>query len=114
MSIKTELYAAISAVFGNVHAVELPEDPTYPIAVFEVTSDPEEGWCVGGGYDRHDIKVVILSADMDAIDTIKALISEAVAAIDGYLWDGDQGDADFEGDPSLYAYYLTFEARTRR
>lgn len=114
MSVKTEIYAALSAVLPNTHAIELPKNPTWPAIVFEVVSEPEAMWCQGGGYDQHDISVILLALDLEEIEALRLLIEPAMSTITGYLADEDHGDADYEPDPNVYAYYMNFTARTRK
>lgn len=112
MSIKARIFTALSTVLANSHAVELPRDPTFPAIVFDIDSTPEEGWCQGGGYDRHEVAVVILSASLADIAELKGRVKAAMTAVDGVLWDDGEGDADYEADPDVYGYYINFAART--
>lgn len=117
MSIEEIVYAALSSVMPNAHAVDLPANPTWPAVVFEVESTPEVGWVLGGGYDQHDISVVTLAKSKLEIvgqGGWKARIRAAMEALPGYLGDEFAGDADYEGDASVYAYVQNFRVRTRR
>ncbi len=43
------LSVALAPALDNTWAVELPPNPPWPAAVFDVDSKPEETWCAGGG-----------------------------------------------------------------
>ena len=114
MSVEEAVYAALCTVLGNTHAVELPESPTWPALVFEVATTPESGWVKGGGYDRNDITVTSLSKSKLQLTTLRGQILAAIEGLEGFLGDDFAGDADYQGEASVYAYVQTFTVRTRR
>lgn len=113
MSIKTLTLAALTPVLANSWAIELPPDPTFPATVFDVKTEPEKTWVMGGGYDQHVVTVVVLAHDLDEIEALKPQIKAAMEAIDGFMDLEDEGDADYEADPEVYGYYLDFRIRMR-
>lgn len=114
MSIKETVYSAISAVFANAHAVELPKDPTFPAVVFDISTESESGWCQGAGYEQHTITVVILAVSLTEVETIAALVRTAMGPVSDHNGADAEGDADYETEADIYGYYLEFNARTRR
>jgi capsular polysaccharide biosynthesis protein len=117
ISIEETVYAALSAVLPNTYAVELPEPPTWPAAVFEVNSEPEKGWVMGAGYEMHDIMVATMAKSKIEIvgaDRLRDQISAAMEAIPGFMSYEGGGDAAYEGDASVFAYVQNFRVRTRR
>lgn len=114
MSIKEVVYAALSATIANVHAVELPKNPTFPAVVFEVDTEPEAGWCQDGGYEQHKVTVVLLAGTLTEVENLAAQVRTAMGPVSDHNGTDAEGDADYEMDPDLYGYYLEFTARTRR
>jgi hypothetical protein len=68
----------------------------------------------GGGYDQHAVTVIVLAKEKTQITTLQPQIDTAFEGIEGYMFDDDRGDADYEDDPSVYAYYMNFVVRTPR
>lgn len=114
MTVEEQIFTALSAVLANTHAVELPERPTWPALVFEVGSNPEEGWVKDGGYDLNDVVVTSLSPRKAELLELKLKIRAALEALPGYMGDEFSGDADYQGDAAVYAYVQNFRIRTRR
>ncbi len=112
MTIHADVTAALSAVLANTWAVELPTDPTWPAIVFDVDTTPETGWVLSGGYDQHVVSVVILAKARTQIAVLRPQIEAALQILPGYMSDEESGDADYEGDPSVYAYFMNFRIRT--
>ena len=114
MSIKTNLTTVLSTVLANTWAIELPVNATYPALVFDIETTPEQQWVLGGGYDQHTVTVLIYAKTLAEIDTLKASVDTALEAMAGYMLDGDRGDANYEDDASIYAYYCTHVIRLNR
>jgi hypothetical protein len=114
MSIKQIMLAALSGVLANTWAVELPLSPVWPALVFDIDTTPETGWVMGGGYDQHTVNVVILARSLGEIEALQVQVDAALSVLAGYLRDDDRGDADYEGDASVYGYFSTHVLRTRR
>lgn len=113
------LTAALTPALANTWAVELPPNPTWPAAVFEVDSDPEEGWTMGGGYTQHDVHLIVLAATIEELDVLLPLdgggpLRTVLEAMESYQYEDGAGDADYEADPEIYARYLTVRLRTPR
>lgn len=114
MSIKSTVTTALNAVSSNSWAVELPVNPAFPAIVFDIDSRPEDSWVIGGGYDQHTISVVILAKTLAEIQTLLPGVDTAIEGITGYMTDGERGDADYEDDASVYAYFVNHVVRTPR
>ena len=114
ISINERVYQALMAFEPNTHAVELPDEPTWPALVFEISSNPEPGWVKDGGYDINDIVVMTFSRSREELVTLKRTIADAISALDGFMGDEFAGDADYQGEAGVYAYVQNFQIRTRR
>jgi hypothetical protein len=116
MTIKQLVYGALAAILpeGQVHAVELSDDPVWPALVFEIDTTPEQTWVQGGGYNQHAVAVVTLAKTLADIAALRPQVLAAMEAIPGYMFDEDEGDAEFEGDASVYAYVQNFRLRSRK
>lgn len=112
-----QLLAALSTALPNTWAVELPPNPEWPAAVFDVDSKPEEGWCMGGGYVRHQVSVVVLSRNLADLVTLLPTegggpLRTALQALPAYQFEEGCADADYEPDPAVYGRSLTVNLRT--
>ncbi|WP_194720820.1 hypothetical protein [Noviherbaspirillum malthae] len=114
MTIKKLIAAALTPVLANSWAVELPKRPTWPAIVFEVATEEEKGWVLGGGYDQHVVSVFSLAKTVEEIDALRPQIIAALEAVPGFMGAEGEGDSDYESDPNVYAYYQDFRIRTRR
>jgi len=114
MSIKDTLTAALTSVLENSWAVELPPDPQWPASVFEVDTVSEKNWVLGGGYDQHTVIITVFAKTITEMETLQLAIDAAVMAIEGYLDDGESGDATYEGDASVYGFFVTHTIRLPR
>lgn len=114
MSIHTILASALNDVLPNSWSTELPPKPSWPAIVFNVSSEPEKGWVLGGGYDLHAVEVVILARTRAEISALQTAVAAAMEVLDGYMGDEESGDASYESDPQVYGYIMNFLVRTRR
>lgn len=114
MTIHADVNTVLSAILANTWAVELPEQPTWPAIVFDISTDPEQGWVLGGGYDQHLVSVVVLGRSRTANAALQAQIDAAMEGMTGYLRDEGRGDADYEDDTSVYAYFANYLIRRSR
>ena len=114
MTIKQSVLAALEPVLANTWAIELPERPTWPAIVFEVETAPETGWTIGAGYEQNVVNVVILSRDLEEVEALKPQVRTAIEVLPGYMTDEDHGDAEYEGDPEVYGYFMNFRIRTQQ
>lgn len=114
MTIYATVTTALKTALPNTWAGELPQNPTFPAIVFEIDSNPEDSWVIGGGYDQHSLNIVVMAKTMLEIQNLLPSIDSAVMQITGYMFDGERGDADYEGDASVYAYFINHTIRTPR
>lgn len=118
MSVYHDLVAALKAALPNTWAVELPERPTWPAAVFRVDSEPEDGWVAGVAYVRHRVSLVVLSPDLDELETLLPMgdggpLRTALEAMEAYQFEESTADAAYEPDPKVYGRALEVQLRTR-
>lgn len=118
-TIHQQLITTLAAVLPNSWAVELPPDPQWPALVFDVDSQPEETWSMGGGYTQHDVHIIVLARTLEELDTLLPLdgagpLRVALEAMEAYQFEDACGDAEYEPDPDLYARFLTVRLRTPR
>jgi hypothetical protein len=113
-SVKQRVYEALAAVLPNTHAVELPERPAWPALVFEINTEPEPGWVMGGGYNMNDIAVMTFARSQEELEQLAGQVLAAIEQLDGYMGDEFSGDADYQGEADVYAYIQNFRVRTRR
>ena len=106
--------AALLPVLSNTWAAELPPGPTWPALVFEVDTETEDQWCMGGGYDQHDITVTIFARTAEQVDALKPQVRTAFEALASFMYEDKGGDSPFEDDPNVYGYFMTFRLRTSR
>jgi hypothetical protein len=114
MSLKEDVYAALSAILPNTYNVELPQNPTWPSIVYSVHTEEEDGWVMGGGYDLHTITIAILGRDTDANAALRDQVVSAFEQMDDFIIIDAEGDSEYEGDAAVYAYLIMPKLRTRR
>lgn len=120
MTIHETMLAALQVALPNTWAIELPPEPAWPAAVFDVQSTPEEGWCVGGGYTQHEVTVIALARTVGELDVLLphdapgGSIRAALEGIAGYMFEESCEDADYEPDPSVFGRAITVRIRTPR
>lgn len=113
-TLRETLTTALTAVLPNTWAMQLPPSPTWPAAVFDIDTTPEQGWCAGGGYDQHEVNLVIFSETAEALETLETSMRTAFEALPQFMREEDSGDADYEGGAKVYGRFLTMRMRTRR
>lgn len=114
MSIDQRVTSALTPVLANSFSTNLPANPSWPAIVFKIETQPESGWVLGGGYEQHTVSVVILARTKTEIVDLREQVKSAMKQIVGYLIEGDSGDADYEPDASVYAYYTNHVIRMRQ
>jgi hypothetical protein len=114
VSIKLDVYAALSAILPNTFNVELPPDPAWPAIVYSVHTEEEAGWVMGGGYDLHTVTIAVLGRDVDANEALRDQIVAAFEQMDDFLEIEAEGDSEYEGAANVYAYLILPKLRTRR
>ncbi len=113
MTIDADINTALSAVLANTWSVELPPRPTWPAIVFEIDSEPEDGWVMGGGYTQHVISVDLMALTKTELATYLPQIRTAMEAFTGYLDEEGSGDASYEKLPEVYGKFVNFRIRTQ-
>lgn len=111
--------AALAAVFPNAWAVELPPATAWPAVVFDIDSEPEGAWTIGGGYTQHDVNLIVVARTIEELDVLLPLagggaLRPALEGLEAFQYEDGCGDADYEPDPDLYARFLTVRLRTPR
>jgi hypothetical protein len=114
MTIHEDVATAMGAVLANSWSTDLPPDPAWPAIVYMISSEPEKGWVLGGGYDMNNIEVTIYARTRDEIQAFQEQVLVAMEALPGYMGDEEHGDSSYEQDPQLYVYVMNFTVRTRR
>lgn len=120
MSTIHETITAALQDIPNSWAIELPPEPVFPAVVFNVETEPESGWCMGGGYDQHTVQIVALADTLEELDALiptspaAGPIRAAVEALDAYQHEDSSGDAAYEPDPRKYGRHVTVVLRTPR
>jgi hypothetical protein len=114
MTIHADVLSALTEVLANTWADELPTNPSWPAIVFEVSTAPEQRWVLGAGYDQHLVTVLSLAKKKSELAALQPGIDAAMEGMDGYLRDEDRGDAEYETDASVYAYFAQYVIRRRR
>lgn len=119
-----EMITSALASIPNVWAVELPPKPAFPAMLFDVETEQERGWVINGGYDQHDVQLVVIADTLEQLDVLIPTgpgsagdggpIRTALEAMDSYQFEDSCGDADYEPDPRKYARHLTVRLRTPR
>lgn len=110
---------ALESALPNTYWRELPPRPAWPAAIFSIETAPESAWCAGGGYDAHDVTLVVLCTDADQLDVLLPLSGDCPmrAALEGmpsYQWEVGCEDADYEDSAKVYARALIVRLRTPR
>lgn len=118
-TIHQQVRLSLKSVLANTWWRELPAQPVWPACVFSVETAPEPGWCAGGGYDAHDVTVIVLSRSAAELDTLlptsgQGVIREALEVMPAYQWEIGCEDADYEDDAQVYARALIVRLRTPR
>lgn len=118
-TIHQQVVAALQLALPNTWWRELPPRPVWPASVFSVETAPEPGWCEGGGYDAHDVTVIVLSRSATELDTLLPTggvgsIRQALEVMPAYQWEVGCEDADYEDDAQVYARALIVRLRTPR
>lgn len=118
-TIHQRLLRALKPALANTWWRELPARPVWPAAVFSVETAPEPGWCAGGGYDAHDVTVIVLSRSAEELDALlptggEGAFRAVLEAMEHYQWEVGCEDADYEDDPQVYARALIVRLRTPR
>jgi hypothetical protein len=121
MTLHATVNTALTSALANTWAKELPPNPTWPAAAFDIDSQPEPGWAAGvnGGYTAHELNVLVMAVTIEELDVLLpadggGAIRAALQAIGSYQFEEDSGDAEYERDPKVYARFLTVRLRTPR
>lgn len=113
MTMNELLLSLLAPICDSAWAVELPHSPTWPAVVFDVDTQPEQGWSWGTGYDVHTSSLLVLGPDLDAITALATQIRDACEADPQCMGVESHGDADYEADPQIYGKFITVVFRLR-
>lgn len=111
MSINTVVLDALKPVLNNTWAVELPQNPTWPAIVFDVETVPENTWVQDGGYNQHVVTVMIIAKTLTEVRALQLAVKDALEVLPQHLETGESGDANYEDDASVYAYFRNHTIR---
>lgn len=114
MTVHLKVFDALRAVLPNTRASELSQNPTFPAIVFDIATSPEQQWCHDGGYEQHQVDVVILAHEIGQIMTLLPQVRDALEGLDEFMVEDDSGDADYEDAPDAFGYFVSVRLRTRR
>lgn len=113
--VRVTVLNALTPVLSNTYLDELPPKPTFPAIIYDVESEQETTWCAGGGYDQHQVTVMLLAQDADWFLTAKPAVVQAFEGLgSAFMFEESSGDADYEDDPNVFAFFFIFRLRTPR
>lgn len=117
MSIETKVFAALSPLVGVdargmkcCYPVILPQEPTYPAIVFQVTSADPSARTQSARLSDWTILVTIYGEDKDAILALRSSVLTAVLAMAEHKTHTELGDG-FEFEAKLFSWKFNFEFR---
>ena len=111
MTLHEDIFALISSVEPNAYATEPPQEPTFPLAVFDVEIQPERGWVFGADYGQYFVTVYLFNTSKSALMIKAHAMRTAFSAHTSYLHEEESGDAQFEEWPNVFSYFMTFRLR---
>ena len=111
MTIGEIVTTALTAVLENSWAVELPPEPQFPAIVFEIDSQPETDWVLGGGYTQHVVSIYTFAHTRTEISALRVSIQSAMELLTGFITEEESGDVQFEDLPGVYGYFQNFRIR---
>lgn len=114
IEIESHIQALVESALPNSHYRRLPPNPEWPAAIWNVASEPETQWSIGGGYDQHDVDIFVLVRDPDEFAQIMQGIRTALESGEYYQFEESSGDSEYEDDPEVYVKYLIVRFRTPR
>lgn len=111
MTMHEDIFTLIKSVETNAHAVEAPQEPVFPLAVFDVDVQPEHNWVYGADYAQYLVTIYLFDASKSALMTKAQAMRTAFYTATGFLEEESSGDAQFEEWPNVYAYFMNFRLR---
>lgn len=111
MAIEEEIFTLIKSVESNAHASEPPQEPTFPLAVFDIDVQPERNWVFGADYAQYLVTVYLFDQSKSALMS-KVQSMRAAFNLDAkFLHEEESGDAQFEEWPNVFSYFMNFRLR---
>lgn len=117
MSIEAKVFAALSPLVGTdarglkcCYPVTLPQDPTYPAIVYQVTSVDPSALTQSARFSDWTVLVTLYAEDKDAIVSLRASVLGAVLAMAEHKTHTELGDG-FEFEAKLFSWKFNFEFR---
>lgn len=114
MSINSIILTAVTPIISNVWADELPPEPQWPAAMFEVETIAEQTWVQGGGYDQHTVTIYILGLTKSEVIAKAKLISGALEQLPQHLEINESGSSEYEDNAQVYAHFIKHTLRLPR
>ena len=111
MTMQQDMLALIKGVESNAWAAELPPEPIFPAALFEIDVQPEKGWTAGATYANFIVTVYLFNPSKSNLMTKATAMRAAFEAYPWLLAEEESGDAAFEDWPEQFAYYMIFRTR---
>ncbi|SEN43366.1 hypothetical protein [Nitrosomonas marina] len=112
MNLRADINSALSPL-AEVYPVRLPDSPVFPAVVYRIDTEPETGWTPPDVYSQHDVEMFIYSSSLSQLMTIRDQIKTLMSTLSDGNGAESEGDADYEDDARVYAYYMDFRIRTR-
>lgn len=111
MTLHEDIFTLIQSVESNAYATEPPQEPTFPLVVFDVDVQPERGWVFGADYAQYLVTVYLFNTNKAALMTKAQAMRTAFNAHTSFLHEEESGDAQFEEWPNVFSYFMNFRLR---
>lgn len=117
MSLEAKVFAALSPLVGVdgrgmkcCYPVTLPQEPTYPAIVYQVTSADPSARTQAARFSDWTVLVTLYAEDKDSILALRASVLAAVDAMPEHKAHSELGDG-YEFEAKLYSWKVNFEFR---
>lgn len=117
MSIESKIFAAFSPLVGVdgrgmkcCYPVTLPQDPSYPAIVYQVTSADPSSLTQAAHFSDWTVLVTLYAEDKDSLLTIRAAVLAAANAMPEHKSRSEIGDG-YEFEAKLFSWKVNFEFR---
>ena len=117
MSLEAKIFAALSPLVGVdargmkcCYPVLLPQEPSYPALIYQVTSADPSALTQSAHYSDWTVLVTLYAEDKDSILTLRASVLSAVGAMPEHKSHSELGDG-YEFEAKLFSWKVNFEFR---